>query len=215
MKHLLYSAVVLCLFLTGCETYQPAVVGNGKITNTTVGFEGYELTIPPGLHPAENMKPSNYVNFMKKVSEGFIVRGGDQTDTVVLQGHQKAVAFIVGDMLLGSHATYIDHQSGAFTTARSRYGLMTKEDQIQFLAHAIERINPDIQTNVTREVVEIGGRPIGVVMDVLPELGITNYTYLTLGKLNEVFIIIGVSPDAYAQDLKKSMDQMVASLKVF
>lgn len=215
MKYLLLLPLIASLFLTGCQTYQPPVVTDRTISNPTVGFNGYEVTIPAGLIPAEKLAIPVYGEFIAEVSEGYIIRGGDQYDTVLLNGYQKSVAFIVSEFLTGSHTTFVDQQTGAYTTAQNRFGQLGKNDQMRYLGLVIEDLNPRIQENVTREVVTINGRPTGLVTEVVPKAQSTIYTYITLGKMSEAFILIGASPDQYAPDLKMMMEKMIASLTVY
>jgi hypothetical protein len=44
-------SLVFCLFLSGCVTYEPAVIVGNKISNKSVGYYGYEITIPAGFEP--------------------------------------------------------------------------------------------------------------------------------------------------------------------
>ncbi len=208
--------------LTGCatHTYQPATATPTQIRNSTVGYAGYELTVPEGftvfnpLTVPPDPKASPFVAGVKMGYVAFLKRGG-------LNQFKK----LPGQMFAERHLITSDTVAVQFTVstwntpmAFNQLSNKQMEDLLGHISTSAQRRNNPANAG-DKHFIRLGDRrgisttyhqqwrlPTGQTVPIVGEL------LVVPGQLNEAFEIEGLAETDHEAQMHQALRQMIANL---
>lgn len=216
MEPLAFHAAVLaalCLGLSGCTGYRPALVQDGMISNPDVGWNGYSLKVPEGMtlfNPVaadpDSAKTSDFQRwYMREDRRSAALWYVVYTERFLFEhGDDYFISFI-------SETYELPHYWTGMTSVEKQYALQKVANR-----KAVE-INDD---DAKREVVDIAGQRAAYVSGESKPYFRRNYTplayegYFILGNMREAFWIEGFGDPGARGELKRKVHELANSLKL-
>mgnify|MGYP000997858457 CR=1 FL=1 len=198
----------LVLVLAGCATpYQPAAVTSTAIENSSVGYKGYTLEIPPGFKAGEAKKTGPDVPLWADV--GAAMFNGRMKQELGVRFSEsyfiydpKVVVFfamIVVDTRDGTLSMLDDRQANRILLAEVN-SLFGKNSQTIG------------KTELIRENKHRGACAVGTFKPKGQE-ELSFHYYVTLGEMNEIYFIFGTSDPKDKEALAAATKQVYRTLK--
>jgi hypothetical protein len=200
--------------LVGCAAAppRPAIVSDGKIKNPSIGFKGYEVTIPTGYQVftpgTTNAEDTPFIAGIKKdygTNYSQIISGRyDFMESFLLTSHESAILFVAR-----TH------------TIRFAFSQIPERHRQEFLQN-VAIFTPERQIGpAAKNIIKLGDRYIlkTTLQDQLARSDPSKTLfqadiYLVLGNLNEDFHIGSFAPKEKAAAMIPVLDQMVGNLKL-
>lgn len=196
----LLLSVLFIIFLNsfGCASYKPPVYDAGKVSNPTVGFNGYSLILPDSIRVVDDKSLSVYRQmFTNRIKQDDLDIQFTDFFVFKTQDEQITIYFgVIGLKIFGSISLYEEEEKEWFLNSMALEWAMMGA---KLLEH-----------------VEVNGRKWAITEQT--KQNVHARTYLALGGLNEIFFLEGLLhkerlTNQDKERLLKLMDQTINNLK--
>lgn len=203
----LYLLLIICL-LSGCVTIQPTTYQNGKISNPSVGYYGFEIDTPEEYLIADENNESTRAVYRKAM---------DWADRYSYNGNRNAY---VGKPIILYHPE--KSQLIAFHTAEMNLPNVSLNNLLEGHFEQLTRADINVMSQRYPDMVfdsyvpengsYVSQSKLKFKSDTGADVMLTeNYLY---GLLNEVLVIFTIGEDAkYNESMPETLDYMIKSAR--
>ncbi|WOO41559.1 hypothetical protein [Rubellicoccus peritrichatus] len=219
-KPFLIITVTICALLSGCQTNEPTVVANGKISNPSMGFNGYEAKLPPGYieYNHEKMGDNHKMgSVVHTIQENNTIRGAHYGDQVIVVSPDFAILFSVSEVYLPTKYRRLN-DIGNVSTSSVKFAHLQDRDKQLFLSNWVNGAKSSGNI-VEREVIDLSDTPaknlyVGRVVMEYPSIHLVIVDYYVLGKSTEMFVISGAGSLYKLDEISSDIEYMAKNLDV-